>query len=1035
MAPIKDTPANTPESYSSHVLPSHYIGIGASAGGLEALQTLLQNLPTDTGACFIIVQHLSPDFKSMMLELLSKHTTMEIHNVVDDMTVAPNNIYLIPPKKNMMVAEGKLLLSDKVPDSGLNLPIDIFFRSLSEDQQHRAIGIILSGTGSDGSRGIKALKEAGALVIAQDPESAKFDGMPNSAINTGIVDLILRTEDMGEKLESYIRHPLVSGENESLKDNMSGHEDLMSEIFNVLKLKSEIDFAKYKPSTVARRIERRMTIKQVTSLHDYLTLLFKDAYEVQVLSRELLIGVTRFFRDDDTFKLIKEKIIPDIIKNSAEETPIRVWIAACSTGEEAYSIAILFREELATQDLVRTVKVFATDVNGDAISEASNGLYSEDIAHDVGAHLIANYFTKTAGNSYQVNKNIRQMVVFATHNMIVDPPFSNMDLVTCRNVLIYFQHSVQKRVLTSLHFALRKDGYLFLGSSENLGDLAPHFEIINERGRIYRKRSNVRIPIGSAPPISSMGKAPSQSLPSVGRLMRSYRGANAAGSAISFANDSLITTYAPPCILLNDDHEALHVYGDVSAFVRRLPPGRISIDIKDMVNDDINIAVSSALHRARENMEEVYYTDVYTSSDNTETIGINLRVNYMKEHELDSSPGYYWLIFENPVENATPEKEKSISFDAAEQSRQRIEDLELELKRSKENLQVTVEELETTNEELQSANEELMSANEELQSTNEELQSVNEELYTVNSEFQEKIAEISQANSDLDEVLNLSRIGIIFLDENMLVRRYTKAVSAYINLRETDINRPLHHISKNIKYDDMLKDVSEVFTTCEPIEHEITMADKRVLRVSINPYSYDDVSMSLGVAITFSDISKVKYTEMGMAVAYEQLRASINNALDTLDTQRFDKPINVLIIDDDEVELEQLRRLLSKINDFETNLYLASSADDTCKLLDQNSIDVCISDYHLAGESAVDLIEAIDSLQYEIPVIVVTGGKSDVIEPMLISHGILDLINKDDLSPLLLSKSIRFAVRRKQIDKQIYNLIPKEVSETVEVVE
>ncbi|MBX2808392.1 MAG: PAS domain-containing protein [Cellvibrionaceae bacterium] len=1025
----KNKPSENPQK-----LPTHYIGIGASAGGLEALQILLQNLPTDTGACFVIVQHLSPDFKSMMMELLSKYTSMAIHNVVDDMRVQPNKIYLIPPQKNMMVAEGRLLLSDKIPDAGLNLPIDIFFRSLSEDQQHKAIGIILSGTGSDGSRGIKALKEAGALVIAQDPESAKFDGMPNSAINTGIIDLILRPEAMGEKIEAYIRHPLVSGDTTPLKDSMTGDEDIMAEIFNVLKMKSEIDFAKYKPSTVARRIERRMTIKQVTSLQEYLTLLYKEPYEVQVLSRELLIGVTRFFRDDETFKTIEEHIIPDIVKKSSEEAPIRVWVAACSSGEEAYSVAMLFYEELARQQLARTIKVFATDVNGDAISEASNGFYSEDIVHDVGAHLISTHFTKTAGNSYQVNKNIRQMVVFATHNMIIDPPFSNMDLVTCRNVLIYFQHSVQKRVLTSLHFALRKDGYLFLGSSENLGDLAPHFEVVNERGRIYRKRSSVRIPIGSAPPVSTVSQSPTQSIPSVGRLMRNYRGTNAAGSAISFANDALITHYAPPCILLNDEHEALHVYGDVTPYVRRLPPGRISTDVKDMVNDDISIAVSSALHRAKESQQEVYYTDVFTQTTSANPIGINLRVHYMKEHEIDTSPGYYWVIFERPENADAPQVVKSVSFDASEQARQRIEDLELELKRNKENLQVTVEELETTNEELQSANEELMSANEELQSTNEELQSVNEELYTVNSEFQEKIAEISQANSDLDEVLSLSRIGIIFLDENMLIRRYTQAASAYVNLMETDINRPLHHISKNIKYDNMLGDVSTVFTSGKPQEHEVTMADKRVLRISINPYSYDDISLSKGVAITFSDISKVKYTEMGMAVAYKQLRNSINNVLETLDTKTLGKKLAVLIVDDSPAELDLMEHQLLKISDFDITLYKASTVVDACNHIEHYKIDICIADYHLNGETALDLIEALAQQAPDIPTIVVTGDVADDLGAMLLSHGALDLIEKKDVFPLLLAKSIRFALRRKQIDRQIEQLIPDDkTTETAEL--
>lgn len=1018
---IKSNPPVT-----STTRPTHYIGIGASAGGLEALQSLLQNLPKDTGACFVIVQHLSPDFKSMMLELLSKHTSTEILNVQDGMAVKPNTIYLIPPKKNMMVAQGELLLSDKVPDSGLNLPIDIFFRSLSEDQQHKAIGIILSGTGSDGSRGIKALKEAGALVIAQDPESAKFDGMPNSAINTGIVDLILRPEEMGAKLESYIQHPLVSGDSSVLRDSMETNEDIMAEILNVLKMKSEIDFAKYKPSTVARRIERRMTIKQVTSLQEYLTLLFKEPYEVQVLSKELLIGVTRFFRDDDAFNHLKQEIIPELVKNSTEKTPIRVWTAACSTGEEAYSIAILFADELEKQQVKRQIKVFATDVNADAISEASNGIYNEDITNDVSANALSKHFLKTATNTYQVHKNIRQMVIFATHNMITDPPFSNMDLVTCRNVLIYFQHSVQKRVLTSLHFSLKKNGYLYLGSSENLGDLAPHFEVIHERNKIYRKRCSVRIPIGNSPPVSSAVQASAQPIPSVSRLMKNYRGGNAVGSTIGFANEALITHYAPPCILLNEEHQALHVYGDVSGFVRRLPPGRISTDVKDLVNDDISIAVSSALQRAQQTGKEVYYSDVYTQSGES-PIGLNLRVSYIKEHELENSPGYFWVVFEqsdNKKDNN--DTVKLVSFDAAEQSRQRIEDLELELKRSKEHLQVTVEELETTNEELQSANEELMSANEELQSTNEELQSVNEELYTVNSEYQEKIAEISQANGDLDEVLGLSKIGIIFLDENMLIRRYTHAVTDYINLLETDVNRPFHHISKNIKYDNMLSDVSNVFSSGDPKEHEITLPDKRVLRISINPYSYNDVAQSEGVAVTFSDISKVKYTEMGMSVAYKGLRNSINNALEILDTTPPPQKLTVLMLDDNAGDLELIKQALLEITGCEISVFESKNIHSAYSHLNKQNIDICLVDYNLNNETALDFINGLANHNIDVPVIVVTGDSEshEDLNAVLLSHGALDLIDKKDASSPLLLRSIRYAIRRRQIDNQITNLLP-----------
>lgn len=1006
-------------------LPTHYIGIGASAGGLEALQALLQNLPTQTGACFVIVQHLSPDFKSMMLELLSKHTTMKVENVQDGVLAKPNTIYLLPPKKNMIVAQGELLLADKAPEAGLNLPIDVFFRSLSEDQQHRAIGIILSGTGSDGSRGIKALKEAGALIIAQEPESAKFDGMPNSAINTGIVDFILRPEEMGQQLATYVQHPLVKGNAKSLRDDMEDSQEVMQEIFNILRIKSEIDFSKYKPSTIARRIERRMTIKQASSLQEYLALLFQDDYEVKTLSKELLIGVTRFFRDDDAFTAIKNVIIPSIVANSSGQKSIRVWVAACSSGEEAYSIAMLLHEEIKKHGNMRDIKVFATDVNPDAISEAGLGLFTSEIVHDVPANYLSTYFISKDNGTFQISAKIRNSVVFATHNMIIDPPFSNMDLVTCRNVLIYFQQGVQKRVLSSLHFALNKGGYLFLGSSESLGDLSSHFKVINERAKIFQKISDSKIPLVSSDRMPAVKPKRESGIPSISSLMRNYHGNSRANSAIGFANEALITQYVPPCILLDDNHQALHVYGDTSPFIRRLPPGKISTNINDIVNSDISIAVASALQRAKKSSKPVFYTDLKTV-DNNKVIELNLRVTHVKEYDISETPSFYWLVFEvvGAVEKAETETTK---FDVSEQSKQRINDLESELKYNKEHLQVTVEELETTNEELQSTNEELMSANEELQSTNEELQSVNEELYTVNSEFQEKISEISRANGDLDEVLNSSKIGIVFLDENMLIRRFTDAATDYVNLLASDIDRPLHHISMKIRYDNLLPDIAKVFQTQETIHTELQLDDKRLIRVTINSYHYDDALASRGVAISFTDISKATYLELGMHVAYQALRSSINNALDILDNEPFSNHLKVLVIDENDSYLDILKQHVTAIASYQTKVFTAGTCAGALSIIDDQDIDVCIVDFYLQNETAIDFLDHLVELEINMPTIVITGGANDDLNPILFSHGALDLIEKDNVSPASMEKSIRYAIRRNQIDQNITTLIAKNV--------
>lgn len=1000
--------------------PKCFVGIGASAGGLEAIQSLLQGLPNNSGATFIIVQHLSPDFKSMMLELLAKHTKMPIYNVTEGVIMQANSIYLIPPKKNMMVAEGRLLLSDKVPDSGLNLPIDIFFKSLAEDQQQNVIAIILSGTGSDGSRGISAMKDVGALVMVQEPDTAKFDGMPNSAIATGFVDLIVAPGVMGEKIETYLANQMNAEDSHALLLENPDTEVIMQEIFTAMRVKTKIDFSKYKASTVSRRIERRMNIKQINTLQGYLSLILAEPLELQTLNKELLIGVTNFFRDTKAFDHLRNKVIPELIEQSRPDAAIRIWVAACSTGEEAYSIAMLFNHELMKRKTNRFVKIFATDVNNDSINDASNGIYSGDIENDIDTEFLERYFNKNTEGNYQIRKSIRQMVVFATHNMIIDPPFSNIDLVSCRNALIYFQHSVQKRVLTSFHFSLRKNGILFLGSSENIGDLAPHFEVLSERQRLYRKKNSIRIPLGSTSAVTSQHHP----IPPVNELLRNYKGGHSANKGIMAANEQLINLYAPPCILLNDELTALHVYGDVTHFIRRLPPGRISNSVNDIINEDISVALSSALSRAKESNREVKYTDLATETVDGKVVHLDLRVSYIKENQHDASPGYYWVVFESRAVESTAKTIDVISYDANVQSKQRIEDLEAELKKSKESLVVTVEELEATNEELQSANEELMSANEELQSTNEELQSVNEELYTVNSEYQEKIAEISQANGDLDEVLGLSKIGIVFLDENMLVRRYTKAATDYVNLLYSDIGRPLYHISVNIQYPDLLKNVSEVYTSGKSIEKEIVLSDKRVLRIALIPYQNDELESDKGVALTFSDVSKIKYTEMGMEVAYNQLRKSVNNALEALDNTELTEKLNVLLVDDNDIELQLMTERLQGIDDLKLAIHVTHNSDEALEVLEQTSIDLCISDYYLEKETALDLVDKLKASNNIFPTLVVTGSDVKDLAPMLISHGILDIIQKSDLSSILLSKSIRYAVRRKQIDRQIQGLLP-----------
>ena len=1022
MTLIKDT--TTPPDK-----PMYFVGIGASAGGLEALKQLFEVTPATTGASFFVIQHLSPDHESLLPKLLAAHTDMDIHSAQQGMVPKPNSIYLIPPNKTLFIRQGELVLAARDPDAGVYFPIDQFFESLAKDQQHMAIGIVLSGTGSDGSRGIKTLKEAGALVIAQEPSRAKFDGMPKSAIATGIPDFVINAEEIGDVLSAYISSPATTKDSAKIRHLLASNEGVMDQVFSLLKSNNGIDFTNYKPSTLARRIERRMSIRHVDSVKTYYELLLAEPYELKVFGKDLLIGVTRFFRDEAAFRSLRETVIPDVVRKSIEDIPIRAWVAGCASGEEAYSLAMLFSEELAKQKLVRKVKIFATDVDPDAIQHAGAGIYGNCIQQEVGAKFLAKYFISQSNGCYQVTKELRQMVILSTHNLIADPPFSNMDLVCCRNTIIYFQQSVQKKVLASLYCALRKEGYLLLGSSENLAQMSSHFEVVNDRQRIFKKQSNVRVQLVTEPPFDSDNSTSSPQVPAVSELLRSYRGSALKLGKEEVISDVLISQYAPPCILLNADQEALHVYGDVGPFTRQLPPGRISHDVLGMVNEDIAQAVKTALGKAKQTDDTVYYTNLETHT-RAKKIALNIRVIVARVRGLENGPRYYWLVFERLAERGLNNSPKPVDFDALEQARQRIASLELEVKSNQQQVRTAVEELEVTNEELQSTNEELMSANEELQSTNEELQSVNEELYTVNSDYQEKIAELSQVNGDLDKVLELAKVGVVFLDENRMIRRFTRAASDYINLLETDIDRPIHHISTKIKYDTILQDINQVFSAGTPVVRHLELPDKHVLRVTVHPYNYSDLGKSSGVVMTFADVSKSLYTERGMATAYHHLRSSLNNALDILDKEPLANHMNVLLVDDSEVDLVLLEEHLSNNLEFGVTLYKATDLESAVKNAAMHAIDVCLLDYHLGAQDAVDVINSMREQNLHPPTVVITGDSELEVDALLFSNGVLDIIRKAELTPALISRSIRYSIRRWQIDRQIDLVLDKMKLET-----
>ncbi|WP_025565026.1 CheR family methyltransferase [Psychromonas sp. SP041] len=1010
-----------------NLAPSHVVGIGTSAGGLEALQDFFGNLPSDTGATYIVVQHLSPDYKSMMSELLIKFTDMPIFEVTDSITIEANAIYLMPPRKNMLITEGKLLLSEQMPDRLPHLSIDVFLRSLAEDQQHKGIGIVLSGTGTDGTRGIRAMKEAGGLVVIQKPDSAKFDGMPTSAYQTGLADMVLRPSEMGKSLVNFMNHPSIKGDLPVSSFIASdGDNDALAEIFKILKNQSSINFAQYKPSTVSRRIERRLGINQLKTLDAYLRLLNNSPREVSILSKELLINVTRFFRDDEAFDKLTTVAIHKVLTSGNGTDPIRLWIAGCSSGEEAYSIAILFDEAKEKYQIDRRVKIFATDVDEDAIAEASTGVYAAEIVQDISKERIDNYFERT-GNAYVVSAKLRKMVIFAQHNMIEDPPFSNINLLSCRNALIYFQHTAQQKVFLSFYFALQQHGFLFLGNSESLGEMAAHFEVVDERTRIFQKASAARLPMKQPSSIKQNIISPMVSTVS---STSGHPSRMVINNKYNTVMERLIEHYAPDSIVLNDSFDAVHVYGDVTRYTKGLGRGKVSINIKDMICNDLAIAVSTALYRSEKNEEDVFYSDVACTFDGVATF-IDLAVFMVKQSDHQTSPRSYILQFIIHEEGEMVKKSpKSITFDGGEQSLQRIYDLEQELIKKQEHLQVTVEELETTNEELQSANEELMSSNEELQSTNEELQSVNEELYTVNSEYQEKITQLTEANTDLDNVINSTNIGIIFLDEHLTIRKYTPHSANYINLRTSDIGRPIHHISHELDYSNFLTEIEKVSTKGEIIEQDILTKSGEAALIRMAPYTTnDDMSASQqGVLITITNISQLKFVENALMKAQEQFKTLLLNRSKRLHHRiEMNQHVTVMVVDDDAIDRLRVQRYFKESEDRSYTIVEAKTLEEAIELAGRMKVDVCLLDYQLGANTAEDFVKAMKDKNVDTPIILLSGQNESIMDKEFLSNEIIDVISKDDLSKPLLIRSIDYVLERKEIKDIVQKFeVPKD---------
>ena len=870
----------------------HVVAIGASAGGLDSLERLFTHLPTDTGMAFIVLQHLSPDFKSLMDELLGRRTHMPIRQAEHEMAVEPNTVYLLPPVKEMIIRQQRLLLSDKDPRHGLTLPIDLFFRSLAHDRGDKAVAVVLSGSGSDGSRGILEVSRLGGMVFCESPDTAQFNGMPLSAIRTGTVDHVLPPEEIALAVAALGRPPAPAG---SSGDGAESSEERgVQAILQLLRDEYAIDFSHYKASTVTRRIERRLALNRSLDVEMYLAQLRSDPRELSSLYEDLLIGVTRFFRDEESYEALEYRVIPEIVERTSPDEQIRVWVAGCATGEEPYSIAMLLHERLAERRRPVNVKILATDVHKASLEVASAGVYSEAQVAGISPDRLTRFFTLTP-HGYQISQTVRDSIVFAPHNLIRDAPFTKLDLVSCRNLLIYFQPHAQKTVLTLFHFSLKPGGFLFLGSSESPGGLLDELDTIDEHSKIYRKRRDINLPRDFKLP-----------LPRSGALARAHafvpsppRPAVAAQTLAVY--DRLLDRFMPPSFLVDGDGQLVDTFGGVEVLLK-IRARRPSQLLTDLVTGDLRAVVSGLLHRVRRDAESVRYPAVQipghakpfalVAEPMRDSHGI---VTHILVSFADAEAGTVPVV--PPFTDVPPpsvERTLDPSTDgdlfAAPLTFDQVRALEEELAYTKEHLQAAVQEHETANEELQATNEELIASNEELQSTNEELHSVNEELYTVNAEYQKKNAELQEANDDIDHLLTGTDVATMFLDRQLSIRKFTPRIAEIFRVLPQDVGRPLRTFMHDLSYPTLFEDIERVLRGEPAIEAQTWDKRQRCFFMRILPYRArmkaikDAIDVARdqpppdGIVLTFIDISPLEQARARLA----QLSAIVESSDDAI---------------------------------------------------------------------------------------------------------------------------------------------------------
>jgi two-component system CheB/CheR fusion protein len=837
-------------SDATRFMDGRIVGIGASAGGLESLERLFSTLPKDTGLAFVVVQHLSPDFRSLMDELIARHSDMPVVLAQDGMKVEANHIYLMPPRKEMMIRDRHLWLTDKEPHT-FSLPIDSFFRSLAQDVGPQAVAIVLSGSGSDGSRGVIDVKRAGGLVLAESPTTAKFDGMPLATAATGAVDHTHSPQDLARLLCGL--PPLET----AIEEQLLSEDPAMDAVLRLLRDNFGIDFSLYKMTTVGRRIQRRVELLRLHGLPEYVEQLIVEPDELNKLYQDLLIGVTQFFRDPEAFETIERDVIPKLLEQVKPDDELRVWIAGCATGEEAYSLAMLFYEAFAERGCALRLKILATDVHQRSLDFAGVGIYGEDQLSRVSHERLEKFFTKRA-SGYQVSPELRQVIVFARHNVTKDPPFTRMHFISCRNMLIYLQPQAQRSVLSLFHFGLVPGGTLFLGASETPGALNDEFTVVEEHWKVYRKRrdvhllNQVRLPIMRTPTRRPFAPVDLPRTPSVDPMVLA-------------TYDQLLDLYMPPGLLVDENGALLDCFGGAEKLLR-FKPRRPTASTLEMLDEELRTVVGGAMQRAIKIRQAVSYAGVRIHGGESE----ERRIVTVKPLIHPRTGAHNILITFHEMageENRAPTEDIPMHAPVSAASLERLTTLESELQYTRETLQATIEELETSNEEMQATNEELVASNEELQSTNEELHSVNEELFTVNAEYQQKIGELKELNTDMAHLLEGTDVGTVFLDRELRIRRFTARIANVFRFQQHDIGRRIGDFSHNIEREQLMEDIADALHKGTVLEDEVRDRAGTPYFLRILPYrvSYrgngasnghtGDAAPIEGVVLTLTDVT------------------------------------------------------------------------------------------------------------------------------------------------------------------------------------